>query len=102
MDLLSSGEIELEPLKAVIDKDLCSGCRICESLCPFLAIEIKNEEEDDAEKLRAEVIEVVCQGCGLCSAACPTGAIKIQQYGSKQVLAQVDAALTEISARGGN
>jgi heterodisulfide reductase subunit A len=102
VDLLSSGEIELEPLKAVIDKDLCSGCRVCESLCPFLAIEMKNEEEDDAEKLRAEVIEVVCQGCGLCSAACPTGAIKIQQYGSKQVLAQVDAALTEISARGGN
>jgi heterodisulfide reductase subunit A2 len=102
VDLLSSGEIELEPLKAVIDKDLCSGCRVCESLCPFLAIEMKNEEEDDAEKLRAEVIEIVCQGCGLCSAACPTGAIKIQQYGSKQVLAQVDAALTEISARGGN
>jgi heterodisulfide reductase subunit A len=102
VDLLLSGEIELEPLRAVIDKDLCSGCRVCESLCPFLAIEMKNEEEDDAEKLRAEVIEAMCQGCGLCSAACPTGAIKIQQYGNKQVLAQVDAALTETDAKGGN
>jgi heterodisulfide reductase subunit A len=102
MDLLSSGEIELEPLKAIVEKDLCSGCRVCESLCPFLAIGMKNEKEDDAEKVRAEVIEAMCQGCGLCSAACPTGAIKIQQYGNKQVLAQVDAALTETDAKGGN
>lgn len=101
IDLLSSGEIELEPLKAVVEKDLCSGCRVCESLCPFLAIEMKNESGDDAEKVRAEVIEAVCQGCGLCSAACPTGAIRIQQYGNNQVLAQVNAALVETAAKGG-
>jgi heterodisulfide reductase subunit A len=96
IDLLSSGEIELEPLKAVVDKDLCSGCRVCESLCPFVAIEMKKE----GEASRAEVVEAMCQGCGLCSAACPTGAIKIQQYGSNQVLAQVQAACTE--ATGGS
>ena len=101
IDLLSSGEIELEPLKAVVDEDLCSGCRICESICPFLAIEMK-ERKEDAEKMKAEVIEAMCQGCGLCSAACPTGAIKIQQYGRKQVLAQVDAALAEAKAKGGS
>ncbi len=91
IDLLSSGEIELEPLKAVVDEDSCSGCRVCESLCPFAAIEMKK----DGETLRAEVIEAMCQGCGLCSAACPTGAIKIQQYGSRQVLAQVQEACAE-------
>jgi len=91
IDLLSSGEIELEPLKAVVDEDLCSGCRVCESLCPFSAIEMKK----DGEVSRANVVEAMCQGCGLCSAACPTGAIKIQQYGSKQVLAQVHAACAE-------
>ena len=96
VDLLSSGEIELEPLKAVVDKDLCSGCRVCESLCPFVAIEMKKE----GEASRAEVVEAMCQGCGLCSAACPTGAIKIQQYGSNQVLAQVQAACVE--AAGGS
>lgn len=98
VDLLSKGEIELEPLKAVVDKDLCSGCRVCESLCPFVAIEMKKE----GEALRAEVIEAMCQGCGLCSAACPTHAIKIQQYGSKQVLAQVQAAYAETEAAGGS
>jgi heterodisulfide reductase subunit A len=98
IDLLSKGEIELEPLKAVVDKDVCSGCRVCESLCPFVAIEMKNE----GEAFRAEVVEAMCQGCGLCSASCPTGAITIQQYGSKQVMAQVQAAFAETEAKGGS
>jgi heterodisulfide reductase subunit A len=99
--LLSTGEIEIEPLKAVVDKDLCSGCRICESICPFVAIEMKTEKVKGEEKLRAEVIEAVCQGCGACSSACPTSAIKIQQYGNKQILTQVDAGLAEACAEGG-
>ena len=102
IDLLSSGEIELEPLKAVVDKDFCSGCRVCESLCPFMAIDMKKEDKANVEEFRAEIIEAMCQGCGLCSAACPTGAIKIQQYSNKQVLTQVEAALTETNAKGGN
>jgi heterodisulfide reductase subunit A len=101
IDLLSSGEIELEPLKAVVDKDLCSGCRICELICPFVAIEMKPETVQGEEKLRAEVIEAMCQGCGACSSACPTSAIKIQQYNNKQVLTQVEAALAETCAEGG-
>jgi heterodisulfide reductase subunit A len=101
IDLLSSGEIELEPLKAVVDKDLCSGCRICESICPFVAIEMKTEKVKGEERLRADVIEAVCQGCGACSSACPTGAIKIQQYNNKQVVTQVQAALNETCVEGG-
>ncbi len=101
IDLLSSGEIEIEPLKAIIDTDLCSGCRICESICPFVAIEMKNEKGKGEEKLTANVIEAVCQGCGACSSACPTGAIKIQQYNNKQVVTQVQAALNEACIEGG-
>jgi heterodisulfide reductase subunit A len=102
MDLLSSGEIELEPLKAVVDKDLCSGCRICESICPFVAIEMKPELVNGNARFRAEAIEAMCQGCGVCSSACPTSAIKIQQYSDKQVLIQVQAALTEAKSRRAN
>jgi len=101
LDLLSRGEIELEPLKAMVDEDLCSGCKICASICPFLAIEMKTDITEGKEGAKAEVIEAVCQGCGLCSSACPTGAIKIQQYGNKQVMIQVDAALAESWAKGG-
>jgi heterodisulfide reductase subunit A len=101
IDMLSSGKIELEPLKAVVDKDLCSGCRICESICPFAAIEMKTDVGKDNEKSRAEVLEAVCQGCGLCSSACPTGAIKIQQFSNPQVLFQVQAAFDKARPRGG-
>jgi heterodisulfide reductase subunit A len=101
LDLLSHGEIELEPLKAIVDEDLCSGCKICTSICPFLALEMKTDVIEGKEIPRAEVIEAMCQGCGLCSSACPTGAIKIQQYSSKQVMIQVDAALAESCSEGG-
>jgi len=101
LDLLSRGEIELEPLKAMVDEESCSGCGICASICPFAAIEMKTDIVDGNERSRAEVVEAMCQGCGLCSSACPTGAIKTQQYSNKQVLTQVEAALAETSAKGG-
>ncbi|MEA2089596.1 MAG: CoB--CoM heterodisulfide reductase iron-sulfur subunit A family protein, partial [Thermoproteota archaeon] len=94
IDLLWSGEIELEPLKAVVNKDLCSGCRICEYVCPYVAIEMKTEIVGGIERLRAEVVEAMCQGCGLCGSACPANAIKMQHYTDEQVLAQVHAAFT--------
>jgi len=102
IDLLASGEIELEPLKAIVDEDLCSGCRICESICPFLAIEIKAENEKGIDKYKAEVVEAMCQGCGMCVSVCPTKAIKMKHYSDEQVLAQIQAACVESSARGGS
>ncbi len=101
--LLSKGEIELEPLRAIVDDDRCSGCRVCESVCPFSAIEMKiTGENSEARTLKAEVVEALCQGCGLCSAACPTGAMTIQQFGVRQVLAQVETAFAEGPTKGGS
>jgi len=102
VDLLSSGEIELEPLKAVVDEDLCSGCRVCESVCPFVGVEMKPEVVEGKEQLRAEIVEAMCQGCGVCCSACPTGAIKMRHFTDEQVLAQVVAACTEAEAKGGS
>jgi heterodisulfide reductase subunit A len=101
IDLLSNGEIELEPLKAVVNKDLCSGCNICGSICPFTAIKIHLEKAEGGVKTRAEVIEAMCQGCGLCCPACPSGAIKMPQFTTSQVLSQVEAALAEPMVKGG-
>jgi heterodisulfide reductase subunit A len=33
--LADLGKVELEPITAVIDEELCSACRICIRLCPF-------------------------------------------------------------------
>jgi heterodisulfide reductase subunit A len=102
IDLLAKGEIELEPIKAVVDTDLCSGCLLCESVCPFVAIETKTEKAEDAGKIKVNVIEAMCQGCGLCVATCPTGAIKMRHYTDEQILAQIHAAYSEIKAKGGS
>ncbi len=101
IDLLSSGQIELEPLRAVVDQDSCSGCGICRSQCPFAGIEVKPAEESKGRRPSAEVIEAACQGCGICSSACPSGAISIQQYTNRQLTAQVQTAFSQDGLHGG-
>ena len=91
-ELLATGEVEIEPIIAVVEEDLCSGCRICESVCPYQAIEMKAETVDGEEKNVAQVLEAVCQGCGACAVACPTRAIDMQHYKRELILAQVAAA----------
>jgi len=92
VNLLASGELELEPLKGVVNEELCSGCRICEPLCPYSAIIMKAKDVAGFRDLKAEIVEVLCQGCGLCEAACPSKAIKIHHHTDEQYLDQVRAA----------
>jgi heterodisulfide reductase subunit A len=80
-------EIALEPVRAVIDETKCSGCRICNDLCPFNAILF---HEDRAV---SEVNPALCQGCGTCVAACPAKAISGMGFSDEQILAQLDGLL---------
>ena len=90
-ELLATGEVEIEPFIAVVEETLCSGCRICESVCPYQAIEMKMQIADGEEKEVASVLAAVCQGCGACSVACPTTAIDMQHYRRGQIMAQITA-----------
>ncbi len=87
--ILNRGTWSVEPIIAKVDEDLCSGCRICESLCGFNAINV----ERMGEKELAKVTEGLCRGCGICSSACPMHAITMPNYTDKQVVAQVKAVL---------
>ena len=69
LNRIGRGEIELEPVRATVEAAKCSGCRICNNLCPFGAI-IFHED-----LMVSEVKHALCQGCGTCVAACPAGAI---------------------------
>ncbi len=80
-------EIALEPVRASINQDQCSGCRICNNLCPFNAILFH------AEQMVSEVNPVLCQGCGTCVAACPAGAITGTGFSNEQILAQIEGLL---------
>ena len=37
-------EMALEPVQAIVDAERCSGCRICNDLCPFSAITFDGQE----------------------------------------------------------
>ncbi|MDO8747451.1 MAG: FAD-binding protein [Thermodesulfovibrionales bacterium] len=59
----------------IVDRDKCNGCETCVSVCPFDAIEIK----DDGKAF----INEYCQMCMACLSACPEGAIiEIKEEGA--------------------
>ena len=89
--ILSKDKLEMEGIVANVSEDLCSGCRICEYLCPYNAVEVKDKEG----KPIAHVIEALCKGCGACGTACPTKAIMMGHFTTEEIMAQVEAALTE-------
>ena len=80
---LAQGTVEVEAIAAVIDEDVCAGCRVCEKLCTYSALTF------DEEKKVMTVNDVMCKGCGVCSSACPSGAISMNHFTMKQMLAQI-------------
>jgi heterodisulfide reductase subunit A len=82
--------LALEPIRATIDEARCSGCRICNDLCPFNAIVYHERQQT------TEVNPALCQGCGVCIAACPAGAISGSGFSDAQVLGQIDGLLTAL------
>lgn len=87
-------ELALEPVRASVIEEKCSGCRICNTLCPFNAI-IFHED-----RMVTEINPALCQGCGTCVAACPSGAITGTQFSNEQILAQLEGLLM-LSVNGG-
>jgi heterodisulfide reductase subunit A len=92
--ILSKNTLEMEGIVANVDEDLCSGCKICEHLCAYGAVEMKEKDG----KPMAHVIEALCKGCGVCGTACPTKAITMGHFTTDEILAQVKAALVEAKA----
>lgn len=92
---LAQGKVAIDPITAIVDEDVCSGCGICEDICPYTAIEIK---EDEKGKRKSKVNETLCNCCGVCSAACPSNAIAMRHFTDKQISAQVEALLASSEA----
>ncbi len=89
--MISQGTIMMEPVRASIEAAACSGCRICNNICPYNAITYH-------EDLRiSEVITALCQGCGACVAACPSNAISGAHFTRDQVMAQIEGLLWDLN-----
>src|SRR5512139_2148869 len=58
--MITKGTVMIEPIVASINEDQCSGCKICNTMCPYNAIEF------DEEKGVSRVITALCKGCGTC------------------------------------
>lgn len=84
---IQQGEITMEPIRASVDQARCSGCRICNQLCPYNAITF------DPALAVSQINPALCQGCGTCIAACPAGAIEGTGFSSEQILAQIEGLL---------
>jgi heterodisulfide reductase subunit A2 len=69
----------------------CAACFLCETACPYQAIEREEIRARDGRVLRtvAKVNQGVCQGCGTCVALCRSKAIDLQGYTNEQVYAEV-------------
>jgi heterodisulfide reductase subunit A len=89
--LLSRGEIEKDPITAKLIPDLCKGCMRCVRACPFNAIETVGKPGDIGA---VKILDAVCMGCGTCAAECNFDAIIMPYFTKDQVMAQVEAALT--------
>jgi len=85
--MISKGKVEIEAAIAAIDEELCSGCRICNLLCPYNAISF------DEEKEVSRVNEALCKGCGVCVAACPSGALTGKHFTTEQIMAEIEGVL---------
>ena len=87
LSYISKGEVEIDPVRASIEEKYCSGCRICNNLCPYSAIDFIED------KKVSRVNEVLCKGCGTCVAACPASAITGKGFSDAQILAELEGLL---------
>ncbi|MCX7769687.1 MAG: CoB--CoM heterodisulfide reductase iron-sulfur subunit A family protein [Proteobacteria bacterium] len=87
LSLFGQEKMVQEPLIACVDTDLCSGCGVCVTACPFDARML------DVDEKISIVNEALCQGCGACVSACPNKACQLRNASPKTYMAMVDKYL---------
>jgi heterodisulfide reductase subunit A2 len=88
--MINRKSVMVEPVVASINDEKCSGCRICNTLCPYGAITF------DVQKSLSGIETALCKGCGTCVSGCPANAISGAHFSNAQIEAELDGILFEI------
>jgi len=92
--MIAKGTVTIEPITAQVVEEQCSGCRVCNGLCPYHAIEY------NLDKHASYVNGALCKGCGTCVAACPSGAIVGAHFTNQQIAAEIGGILWDADSAG--
>ncbi|MBI4651026.1 CoB--CoM heterodisulfide reductase iron-sulfur subunit A family protein [Candidatus Desantisbacteria bacterium] len=81
-----------EPMIALVNNAICTGCLNCKIICPYQAI-LVDEIKDLDGRIRkvAKVNESICRGCGTCVATCPSQCINLKGFSNEQMFASIEA-----------
>ncbi len=66
MKLMCQGEVLMDAAYAEIQDEFCCGCKICNDMCPYHAIDFDDEQENQSHQFRAvQGLRHLCGGLSL-------------------------------------
>jgi len=91
--LLLKGYVDLEPLVAKVNPELCNWCGACMEACPYEAVQRVNIDGKEIAKINA----VLCKGEGACVPVCSRQAIDVEGYTNEQIKSMIEALAKEVA-----
>ncbi|MBN2588211.1 MAG: FAD-dependent oxidoreductase [Candidatus Fermentibacteraceae bacterium] len=77
---------------ASVNPDVCAGCGMCVSVCPYSAPGLVWK----GGRQVCSINTALCKGCGSCSTVCPSGAMEQLGFSEEQTLEMVNFSLINL------